>query len=168
MLPLQLSCKAAMRLCTIPFRKKKTRETYRPISPHLFIYKPQWSSTFPVFHRATGIILALGLFLFISSLKLFAYHVSFYPIYIMGHVLNTYWTWMVPGVWISLIFSFVYHFSNGIRHLIWDFSPKNEKSLNIRRIQKSAYFVLFFTLLGGIGILAWLSFSGLVPIFSSI
>lgn len=147
-----------------PSWKKKKGRMYRPLSPHIFIYKPQWSSMFSVFHRATGIILALGLFLSISSLKFFAYHVSFGPVYIMGHFLNTYWTWIIIGIWISLLFSFLYHFSNGIRHLIWDFSPTKEKSLNVMRIQKSAYFVLLFTFLGGICILAWLA--GLVPIQS--
>lgn len=37
------------------------KKMYRPLSPHLFIYKPQFSSLFSVLHRVTGVALALGL-----------------------------------------------------------------------------------------------------------
>lgn len=141
-------------------KEKKKKKMYRPVSPHIFIYKPQWSSMFSVSHRATGIILALGLLLFILSVQIFAYSASYYPIYTVGHLFDACWTWTLIGIWIILMFSFLYHFLNGIRHLIWDFSSVNEKSLNIISLQKSAYLVLFFTLFGGIVILAWLSLFG--------
>lgn len=47
---------------------------------------------FSVSHRATGIILALGLLLFIFSLKFFAYYVSFYPTHTVGHELDACFT----------------------------------------------------------------------------
>src|SRR3546814_18977892 len=32
----------------------------RPLSPHIQIYRPQWSSVLSIMHRITGLLLALG------------------------------------------------------------------------------------------------------------
>jgi succinate dehydrogenase cytochrome b556 subunit len=61
---------------------------YRPLSPHLLIYKPQFSSVFSIFHRATGVILALAIF-FSIFLADVLHNISFYPIYILTCYLNT-------------------------------------------------------------------------------
>nr|BBH42920.1 succinate:cytochrome c oxidoreductase subunit 3 [Marophrys sp. SRT127] len=113
---------------------------YRPLSPHISIYKPQISSTFSVFHRATGIILTLGLLFLIFSLKFFIYHVTYYPIYLIGYYSNTYLAWILIGILFVLAQSFFWHMSGGMRHLMWDFS--SEKYLTKDKIDKSAYFLL--------------------------
>jgi succinate dehydrogenase / fumarate reductase cytochrome b subunit len=117
----------------------------RPLSPHLFIYKPEISSLFSVFHRATGIFLTLGILFFICLIQIFLYNITYYPIYFLVSYLDTYFAWFIISLFIILIFSFSYHFLNGIRHLFWDFSSKN--TLNIKYIKISAYFILFFTFL---------------------
>ena len=108
----------------------------------------------PVSHRATGIILALGLLLFIFSLKFFAYHASFHPTHTVVYLLDACLTRITTGIRVSSMLSSFHHSPNGIRHPIRDFSPGNEKSLTITSLRRSANFVLFFTLLGGIVILA--------------
>lgn len=63
---------------------------FGPISPHLLIYKPQYSSIFSVLHRGTGAILAIG---FVAGLFLFNFGislVSFHRIYYIMFILNTY------------------------------------------------------------------------------
>jgi succinate dehydrogenase / fumarate reductase cytochrome b subunit len=138
---------------------------YRPLSPHIFIYKPQLSSILSVFHRATGIMLALGLVLFILSLKFTWCHVAHFPIYFIAASLCTlcspYTAVFVSLAVVVLSWSLFYHLSNGIRHLIWDFS--DSQSLTQSRLCSSAALVLFLSfLLGG-----FLGFSSLQFLFLS-
>ena len=86
----------------------------RPISPHLQIYKWQLTSVLSIFHRATGIALAVGaLYLAVwvmcaSSPRAYATFQSFNTSLLGRFVL---------GGW---LFSAFYHLCNGIRHLFWD------------------------------------------------
>ena len=118
---------------------------YRPLSPHIFIYKPQWSSIFSVFHRATGVILILSLFFLICFTTALSHHITHYSTYLLGCFLNTYGAWLLVAVLVISTFSLFYHIFNGIRHLIWDFAP--HKFLHINKVEQSAYFILFLTLL---------------------
>ena len=124
---------------------------YRPLSPHLFIYKAQLSSIFSVLHRTTGMFLALGLLFFVFSMELFAYNLSFYSIYSLAFFLDAFSPWFIISCFLILLFSFLYHLSNGIRHLIWDFIP--QKYLNNTSIRFSAFFLLVVVFLGFFGIL---------------
>lgn len=119
---------------------------YRPLSPHLFIYQPQFSSIFSVLHRITGSLLAFGLFFSIFLLKFSTLHISYYSIYFICFLLNTYFSWLFISAFILLFYAFFYHLSNGFRHLLWDFS-QNPKFLQPYIINKSAYFVALFALL---------------------
>jgi succinate dehydrogenase cytochrome b556 subunit len=61
----------------------------RPLSPHIFIYKPQISSLFSVFHRTSGIILALGILFFIFFIEFFSYYISYFSIYSFASFLDS-------------------------------------------------------------------------------
>ena len=37
----------------------------RPLSPHLSVYRPQWTSVLSIVHRITGVGMALGAFLIV-------------------------------------------------------------------------------------------------------
>jgi len=126
---------------------------YRPLSPHLLIYKPQFCSVLSVFQRITGGILSLGLLFVLFSLKFITYHITFYPIYLISCYFNTYLAWVIVSIFVILLFSFFYHLFNGIRHLIWDkayFMGKDD-------MQSSAYLLIFFTLLFSVAVLFVLS-----------
>ena len=69
---------------------KPRRVWSRPLSPHLFIYKPQLSSIFSVLHRITGVFLSLGLIFFILTYKTMEEQIGFYMIYFLMYYLNTY------------------------------------------------------------------------------
>ena len=107
---------------------------YRPLSPHLLIYKPQISSVFSIFHRITGSILAIAFILICLFIKFVTCHINYYPIYLLTCLLHTNLSWLIIAGLYLVICSFFYHLFNGIRHLIWDFSKKHwldVASLNI-------------------------------------
>jgi succinate dehydrogenase / fumarate reductase cytochrome b subunit len=87
----------------------------RPLSPHLQIYRWQWTMALSIAHRATGMFLSLGaLYLVIWLVLLAAGPDSFAGVQafnasILGKLLLLGWS-----------FSLFYHLCNGIRHLAWD------------------------------------------------
>lgn len=87
----------------------------RPLSPHLTIYKPQISSMLSISHRITGAFLSAGAVIFVIWLWSAAYHPNcFATLAAAGK------TWWGMGLLMAWSFAFFYHFTNGIRHLIWD------------------------------------------------
>lgn len=84
----------------------------RPLSPHLPIYKPQLTSTFPISHRISGAFLAtIVLFFYILCLKMalicFTY-ANFYQLFFYEEKLSV-------GI---TAFALSYHLYNGLRHLL--------------------------------------------------
>ncbi|KAM3738300.1 hypothetical protein ACB098_09G121900 [Castanea mollissima] len=72
----------------------------RPLSPHLPIYKPQLTSTFPISHRISGAFLAT---------------INFYQFFFFSSKL------ILISVEITAL-ALSYHLFNGVRHLLTDFS----------------------------------------------
>lgn len=93
----------------------KRSSHYKPLSPHLTIYKPQITSILSILHRGTGIVLFLANFIIISWVLSVAIGREAYDIlqtillHPMGLIILAGWS-----------FSFFYHLSNGFRHLLWD------------------------------------------------
>ncbi len=87
----------------------------RPLSPHLQVYRPQLTSVMSFSHRATGILLSLGLI----ALTYWILAAAAGP--------DTFnWAQGLFGSWIGRVllffwsFAVFYHLCNGIRHLVWD------------------------------------------------
>lgn len=92
-----------------------TPVTERPISPHLFIYKPQISTVMSILHRITGVALAAGTLLLVVWLMAGAYSPACFKAiheFCGGFIGKT----MLFGWSVA----FYYHLLNGIRHLWWD------------------------------------------------
>lgn len=89
--------------------------TLRPLSPHLQIYKIQITSLLSILHRATGIILYGGSFLWAIWFFMFAVGSDSYQRF-QGFLLHPIGFLLL----FALSFSFFYHLCNGIRHLCWD------------------------------------------------
>lgn len=95
--------------------KPEPSSSERPLSPHLFIYKPQISSVLSISHRISGLLLVFGAVVLVSWLVAAAYSPdAFYSIQLclqttVGTVVMVLWS-----------FAFYYHLCNGIRHLFWD------------------------------------------------
>lgn len=87
----------------------------RPLSPHLQIYKPQFTSVLSILHRLTGVALAVGTLLLVYWLMAAAAGPDRYAEAqgligsVVGRVLLFGWS-----------FALFYHLLNGIRHLFWD------------------------------------------------
>ena len=112
---------------------------FRPLSPHIRIYRWQIGNTLSILHRATGIALAFGLMAlsywlislaggeqsYQAAARLFAGPV--------GVLLLIGWT-----------FAFLFHLLNGIRHLFWDVGLGFERT--------SRHASGWFAVLGAIGL----------------
>lgn len=87
----------------------------RPLSPHVGIYRWQFTNGLSILHRITGFGLSLGLFVFAAWLWSAAYSPACYEgiqelaSTLIGKIFLFCWT-----------LAFFYHFGNGIRHLNWD------------------------------------------------
>ncbi|PPR61190.1 MAG: Succinate dehydrogenase cytochrome b556 subunit [Alphaproteobacteria bacterium MarineAlpha4_Bin2] len=87
----------------------------RPLSPHLQIYRWQWTMALSILHRVTGVGLAVGTLLLVGWLISMAEGPDRYAAYQsfmdhwFGRLLLFGWTWAL-----------FYHLCNGMRHLIWD------------------------------------------------
>ncbi len=87
----------------------------RPLSPHLQVYRPQYTSVLSILHRITGVFLTLGSLLLVAWLVAAASgpdgfaRVQWFMGSFIGYLLLFGWT-------VALF----YHMCNGIRHLVWD------------------------------------------------
>jgi len=93
-------------------RDKNNRQ--RPLSPHLSIYKPQISSVLSIGHRLSGVGLFFALAAFCWWFTLWVFS-KFEPCY-----LEIFDNIIVKIILIIASYGFFYHFSTGVRHLVWD------------------------------------------------
>lgn len=87
----------------------------RPLSPHLQVYRPQWTSVLSILHRITGVLLSVGTVLMVVWLVALAQGEQAYQSMI-GFMSS-------PVVLLALVgwtLALFYHLLNGIRHLLWD------------------------------------------------
>lgn len=87
----------------------------RPLSPHLQIYRWEWTMAYSILHRATGVALSVGALFLVCWLIAIATGPAAY---------ND--VQLVIGSFIGRLFLFgwtfalFYHLCNGLRHLVWD------------------------------------------------
>jgi len=108
----------------------------RPLSPHLTIYRWPITMTLSILHRMTGVALSVGLIAFVTWLEAIAYDAVSYDA-----VMQLTGSFIGQVLLLGWCFSFFFHLSNGIRHLIWDTGRLFEKS----QADASAWFVLVAT-----------------------
>ena len=96
----------------------------RPLSPHLQVWRPHLTMAASITHRITGTALYFGTFLIAAWIVALAMDRDMYG-FIDG-IMRT-----VPGLVILYFWTVavLFHFANGIRHLLWDgpnvgFDPK--------------------------------------------
>ena len=117
----------------------------RPLSPHLQIYKPQITSTLSILHRITGFVLFFGGLLLSGWLITASLNTEAF--YVAQAIAKSFLGQMVL---FSITLALFYHFSNGIRHLFWDFGIGFE----MKHVRTSGYFVIGMTLI--LSFLTWL------------
>lgn len=93
----------------------------RPLSPHLTIYKPQFTSIFSIFHRISGASLAIFIIITTLFFQMCELNLCLYSFYLLVFYLTTYpFYWIIVTAIYFVFISLCYHMSNGIRHLLWD------------------------------------------------
>ena len=87
----------------------------RPLSPHLQVYRVQWTMVLSMLHRVTGVALGVGTLLLAWWLVAAASGPEAFAT--VQAVVRS-----IPGrfVLLGFTFSLFYHLANGIRHLFWD------------------------------------------------
>ncbi|KAI8881075.1 succinate dehydrogenase cytochrome b560 subunit [Backusella circina FSU 941] len=118
----------------------------RPVSPHLTIYQPQLTWYMSSLHRLTGV--ALGGTLYLSSMAYviapaFGYHFDAAAALAAFHSAPVAVKFATK---LTLATPFVFHISNGIRHLIWD----TTKCLDMKGVYRTGYAVLTVTAVGSV------------------
>ncbi len=87
----------------------------RPLSPHLQVYRPEWTSVLSILHRATGCASAIGAVYLAWWLVAAATGGEYFESFqgfagsFVGYI-----------IFAGFSFSVMYHLCNGIRHLVWD------------------------------------------------
>ncbi len=102
----------------------------RPLSPHLQVYRPQWSSGLSILHRITGVALTLGSVLVVWWLVAAATGPEAFA---AAEAALT--SWLGRLVLLGSAWALAYHTANGIRHLVWDMGY----GFNIHTARKSGY-----------------------------
>jgi succinate dehydrogenase / fumarate reductase cytochrome b subunit len=123
----------------------------RPLSPHLQIYRWQWTMLLSIVHRMTGVALSVGTLFLVWWLVAVAMGPETYATVqsFMSH-------WFGRLVLLGFTWALFYHLSNGIRHLFWDAGRGYELSTGYG----SAWLVVIASIvLTG---LAWLAGYGII------
>ncbi len=89
--------------------------TNRPLSPHLQVYRLPLTGIISITHRMTGVMLSMGLVLFVYVLFAIAVGQDTYDA--MQAFMSF---WLFKLVYWGFIYALFFHLCHGIRHLIWD------------------------------------------------
>jgi succinate dehydrogenase / fumarate reductase cytochrome b subunit len=105
----------------------------RPLSPHLQVYRPQWTSILSISHRATGVALVAGAVVLVWWLAAAAGSPEYYESFqgIAGSILGL----LALFVWTLCL---MYHLCNGLRHMMWD----SGRWLELEQARKSGQHVV--------------------------
>ncbi|MDP2903071.1 MAG: succinate dehydrogenase, cytochrome b556 subunit [Methylovulum sp.] len=87
----------------------------RPTSPHLQIYKLPLTGIISISHRMTGMLLSVGLLLFVYIISAVSggaqSYASMQAAMTIGLIKLVYW---------GFIYALFFHLCHGVRHLVWD------------------------------------------------
>jgi succinate dehydrogenase / fumarate reductase cytochrome b subunit len=118
----------------------------RPLSPHLSIYKWPITMATSITHRATGIALSLGMILVAWALIALASGPEMYQPFTAA-IANPIGLIVLFG----FLWSLVFHFLNGIRHLAWDLGY----GFAVPTANRSGVLVIALSVLISIGLFAY-------------
>jgi succinate dehydrogenase / fumarate reductase cytochrome b subunit len=122
---------------------------HRPLSPHLSVYRFAYTMALSILHRATGLVLSLGIVLLVALVMAVAGGSHSYERF-------TRFASSVPVrlVIAGCIVAFCFHLANGVRHLFWDLSWGMER----RQARRSGAIVVAATVISS-ALLLWVFFA---------
>ena len=123
-----------------------SRADPRPLSPHLQIWRFHITMAASITHRITGTALYFGSFLITAWIVALATNAEWYSV--IESVISAWYGQVILFLWAVAV---LYHFANGIRHLLWDgphigFDPKTASTVSV--------FIYLFAVIGGAAIFA--------------
>ena len=86
-----------------------------PLSPHLQVYRLPLTGLISISHRITGVLLSMGLILFVFMLISIAKGPDAYNA--MQSLMSL---WLAQLVYWGFIYALFFHLCHGVRHLLWD------------------------------------------------
>ena len=87
----------------------------RPLSPHLTIYRPQFTSVLSILHRITGVGLVISLILVIGWFAALSFGIDAFV------EINFFFkSYVIQLILVASLWALWYHFCTGLRHLYWD------------------------------------------------
>lgn len=105
----------------------------RPLSPHLSIYRPQWTSVTSILTRITGNALILASVLIVWWFLAASSGEAYF------NIANGFLTsWFGDLILFGSVWAVWYHFFAGLRHLYWD----SGRGFELETAQNLAYFVV--------------------------
>ena len=110
----------------------------RPLSPHLTIYRPQWTSMTSIFTRLTGNALIVGALLIVWWFSALA---SGPEAYARANGFMT--SWFGDLVMFGSVACLWYHTLAGVRHLIWD----SGHMLDVERSERAGQAIVLLSVL---------------------
>jgi succinate dehydrogenase / fumarate reductase cytochrome b subunit len=110
----------------------------RPLSPHLTIYRPQWTSMTSIFTRLTGNALIVGALLIVWWFSALA---SGPEAYARANGFMT--SWFGDLVMFGSVACLWYHTLAGVRHLIWD----SGHMLDVERSERAGQAIVLVSVL---------------------
>jgi succinate dehydrogenase / fumarate reductase cytochrome b subunit len=110
----------------------------RPLSPHLTIYRPQWTSMTSIFTRLTGNALIVGALLIVWWFSALA---SGPEPYARANGFMT--SWFGDLVMFGSVACLWYHTLAGVRHLIWD----SGHMLDVERSERAGQAIVLVSVL---------------------
>lgn len=99
----------------------------RPLSPHLFIYKPIPTMVMSIVHRITGAALYFGILLFAAWLAAAAISEEWFDA-----VAAVYGSWIGRLILFGFTWALVHHMLGGVRHFVMDTGRGLEKGLSTK------------------------------------
>ena len=123
-----------------------SRADPRPLSPHVQIWRWHITMAASIAHRVTGGALYFGSFLIAAWIVALATSAECYAL--IQDVVSAWYGQVIMFLWAVAV---LYHFANGIRHLLWDgphvgFDPKTASAVSV--------FNFLFAILGAAAIFA--------------
>ncbi|MEZ5499218.1 MAG: succinate dehydrogenase, cytochrome b556 subunit [Steroidobacteraceae bacterium] len=109
-----------------------------PLSPHLGVYRFMYTMALSISHRISGLAMSIGLIVLCAWLVALAAGQQTYAAFMvyLG-------SWPGQALLAALLLAFIYHFCNGIRHLLWD----SGRGLERAEARRSAVITIAATLL---------------------
>lgn len=128
------------------------------ISPSLTIYRPELVTMMSIMGRATGIILSLGLFVWVLIVKLNPLLMSQYGYYFIVYEIfkGSISIVLINGVILFVLIGFYYHLLFALRNIVW-FLWEDRLGMDLESIYKVGYLLIGISVL--LATLNWLYLS---------